>query len=169
MSYGYQCPRCGSGDTRSVPTIYADGTSYTSGRSYSSGSTFYSGSSFGYDGSYGTHSGIAFNSGSSSYGGTTQTTLAASLAPPAKKRIRLLRMIGIVVLLEFIGGMIASSQGYAPDWPVWEAVGFVFFCLWFLKRAWSTIRYNRGTYRHLTAAWQNSMLCQRCGSTFIHG
>jgi hypothetical protein len=148
MSGGYsnmKCPKCESENTQRLEVAFNSGTQNINTTSNSAGIGFGSGGRIGFGGA------VTKTSGQS------QSALAASCAPPAKKPTKLLVIAGIVgvmfvsqvsqglVGLTVLGLVIAGFSGY---------VGY------------TRHQYNLKEWPKLYQHWSESWLCHKCGGIY---
>jgi DNA-directed RNA polymerase subunit RPC12/RpoP len=131
------CPRCGSGDVRTFPVIWEDGTSRMS-----VGSAGY----------------VAGGIAVARTGGTSQTLASTSAAPPEEKSNSLVvtfLVIGLLVAFgSFSGGNIALG-----------VVGvFVAIVTGLIAR--ENDQYNSNVFPALVQQWERTYRCNRCGNVF---
>lgn len=95
--------------------------------------------------------GQGFSRGTTTTTGKSQSITAMKAAPPNKKKI-------IIPIVLIVAGLFLMKQGEL--WAlIISAVGGFLFYFYF--------KYNRNVYPRLYADWENSWLCNRCGTIYL--
>lgn len=146
MAISISCPQCGSDNVQSFQILNAQGTSVINTTTRSSGIGIIGGS-------------VGVAGGSSTTSGVQQTAIGQMTAPPVTKKYMLKGLItlvfaGIAVSAPFSGG---GFGGFIICLAI--AAIFGYFC-------WKNLKWNANVYPNLVAQWQNSFLCNKCGTAF---
>ena len=147
-----RCPKCSSTDLKKVSLAYQEGLFRVDTRTRMLGFLFASG-------------GSDVMVGRATTRGVQQTALSKSLIPPAKwsylKLILWSAAISFVALIAYIR-VVMTSPPPVSSLPVkiYFAVAplvfiFVFFSIW---------RHNHSSYRQKYSEWNDSYICERCGT-----
>ena len=149
----FNCPRCGSDSTQRVSLIYESGTF---NKSSTGAGVALAGDDF-----------VPILTGGS---GTSQSHLAARLAPPMPKASGL----GIMIVIAFAFGIVFLGVGAHVESSFMKfsllglaSIGFVGPIVAGVRSKIKADRHNNTTYREQWRKWNAAWLCQRCGFTFI--
>jgi len=157
----FNCPNCGSEQTRSLSVIHASGTSTVQLTSVYAG----------------THD----DAGLIPSYGKSQTAAAKMAAPPRKKEAVTAGFFGWILLtcfLCFVALVVSffvitqsrdeAEQGAQQMWAI-AILFFVWLASWIIPlapRVWAAREYNTGKLPTLMREWQQSFACERCGAIF---
>jgi len=146
-----RCPHCRSTSTKTLPMIYGSGSSTSS-------STW-----------------VTSRGRVGSRSGSRQTRLATAAAPPRAPSIILgfLGMLLVVIIVWVVmANLVAPVARLIPD--AHQAAVFqkfspllmltipvIIFLVWILRH-----RKKKGRYLPLMAAWEQTWMCQKCGTTW---
>jgi hypothetical protein len=151
-----RCPQCSSTDLRKVSLAYQEGLFRVDTRTRMLGFLFASG-------------GPDVIVGRATTSGVQQSALSKSIAPPTKwsymKLIFWSAVISFVALVAYVR-VVMTSPPPVSSLPVkiYVAVApFVFIFLFIL-----TWRHNHSTYRQERSQWNDSYICNRCGTVSRH-
>jgi hypothetical protein len=150
------CPKCSSTDLKKVSLAYQEGLFHIDTRTRMLGFLFASG-------------GPAVAVGRAITRGVQQSALSKSLAPPTKwsylKLILWSAAISFVALVAYVR-LVMTSPPPVSSLPVkiYVAVAPLAF-LFLFASIW---RHNHSTYRRKYSRWNDSFICQRCGTVSQH-
>lgn len=152
------CPRCGSGNARTLRVIHESGTISSSGTAH--GWTQGSGSSAGHSTSYSTSS-------------TSQSTAAKAATPPKKRHNGAVLLgfgftIAVAAIIYYI--VMTTNQISDPSYVAMSALiaaaaGFVMLVIG-LVLAPADSRYNSDVFPEAFREWDRTWSCQQCGTRF---
>jgi len=141
------CPKCGTDNVRSVPLIYAEGTTRVEVAA--------------------AYIGTKDNYGVAPMFGSSQTLAARRLSPPARKSAEWVAGWIVIALAAFIVGAMfywgRESYGLGGMLMV---VGPIVGIMGAMATASNVREYNESVWEPAYEAWQRSFLCQRCGTIF---
>lgn len=151
------CPRCGSGNTKSLRAVREQGTSIGTGTA--TGWVAGDGTSPGHSVSMTTHT-------------TSYTAAARSAAPPAKRQNGLILVVlGVVVgaFLGWAGWWFGTSGAFGTvlvNLALAAVVGIAIVLVGIVLTP-GDLAYNRDVYPGMYDRWSRSWSCQRCGDVFV--
>ena len=138
----FECPCCHSDAIQKYSIVYQNGTSNVQLNTYGGGI-----SSGGHGGGY------AYSTG------TSQSQLAASVAPPEPKSTIWKYCFATLGAALFLGGLFRLDFNNILSGIVYGG-GFGFW-------AYKSNQYNNTEYRELYEKWQRSYICLKCGHRFM--
>jgi transcription elongation factor Elf1 len=148
----FNCPKCGSDNTISVPLAHGSGTTKTESLSV--------------------YVGTKENYGLIPTFERSQTAVARLLTPPTKKHPRGEFLI-LGLMLSAFGLLMAAIAGHS-DGQLSPLLGILFIIGGIVAAVagWTITsreaqEYNENTWRPRREEWEKSFLCQRCGTVFI--
>jgi len=147
-----KCPKCESENTQRLEVVFHGGTQNISTTSNSAGVGIGSGGRIGFGG------GVTKTSGQS------QSVLAASCAPPAKKSLKRSGVIFLVGLLFVALPLSQSRLSFSQIYPQ------LFFGLAFITvggyLSFKSYQFNTKEWPSLYQHWSESWLCHKCGGIY---
>jgi hypothetical protein len=147
-----RCPKCNSNNLKKISLAYQEGTQHVDMRSRVRGLLFVGG-----------RPGVFV--GGATTRGPQQSALSKRLCPPSKwSYVKLVLWSGVVTLIALIIYVqhVMSSPVPASSLPVKLYVAFA--PVVFLLLVGTTWRHNHSTYRENYAQWNESFICERCGT-----
>jgi hypothetical protein len=147
-----RCPKCNSTNLKRVSLAYQEGTYDMKARSRMRGLLFAGG-------------GPGILVGRTTTRGSQQSALSKRLSPPTKwSYVKLVGWLGVVTLIAFVIYVqhVMSSPVPASSLPVklYVALAPVVFVL-LVGIVW---RHNHSTHELKYARWNESLICERCGT-----
>lgn len=139
------CPKCTSGEVRSLSLIYREGLSHSVTNTTGTG---FGGARGGFGG--GTMSAVSH--------GRSQTVLSKEAAPPSKKRVVTWLVLTVIFSFLFLG----STKDFGVSTLVFAGVAAL--SIWM---AMNNREYNATQFPELYSRWQRSFMCNRCGAVFV--
>ena len=151
-----RCPKCSSTDLKKVSLAYQEGLFHVDTRTRMLGLLFASG-------------GPDVMVGRATTRGVQQTALSKSLVPPTKwsylKLILWSGAISFVALVAYVRVVMTSAPPVSSlPVKVYFAVAPLVF-IFFLVSIW---RHNHSSYYCQYSQWDQSFICERCGSVSRH-
>src|SRR5258707_4053128 len=147
-----RCPKCSSTELKKVSLAYQEGLFHVDTRTRMLGLLFASG-------------GPDVMVGRATTSGVQQSALSKSLVPPTKwsymKLILWSAAISFVALLAYVR-VVMTSPPPVSSLPVkiYAVVAPLVFIFLFIL----TLRHNHSTYQQKYAQWNESFICERCGT-----
>ena len=154
-SAAIRCPRCGSGDAKTLSAVREQGTS--TGRGTTTGWVSGNGDQPGHSATFSTTT-------------TSYTAAARAAAPPQKRQTGLILIVGsplLAALLGVIWAMVLHSDQMtvvAIAIAIVIAVAGVLIGCVLLP---GDLTYNRNEFPEAFRRWSRSWSCQRCGEVFV--
>jgi hypothetical protein len=152
-----RCPKCSSTDLKKLSLAYQEGLFHVNTRTRMLGFLFASG-------------GPDVVVGRATTRGVQQSALSKSLVPPAKwsylKLILWSAAISFVALVAYVR-VVMTSPPPVSSFPVkiYVVVAPLVFILLFV----SIWHHNHSSYQRQYAQWDQSFICERCGTISQHG
>ena len=147
-----RCPKCNSNNLKKVSLAYQEGTYDINARSRMRGLLFAGG-------------GPGILVGRTSTRGSQQSALSKRLSPPTKwSYVKLVGWSGVVTLIALVLYVqhVMASPVPASSLPVKLYVAFAPLVLFLLVGiVW---RHNHSAYQQKYARWNESYICERCGT-----
>src|SRR5713226_8111405 len=147
-----RCPKCNSSNLKKVSLVHQEGTYHIAARSKMRGLLFAGG-------------GPGILVGRTSTRGSQQSALSKRLSPPTKwSYVKLVGWSGVVTLIALVIYVqhVMSSPVPASSLPVKLYVIFApIVLLLFIGTVW---RHNHSIYQRKYAQWNESFICERCGT-----
>jgi hypothetical protein len=151
-----RCPKCSSTDLKKVSLAYQEGLFHVDTRTRMLGFLFASG-------------GPDVMVGRATTTGVQQSALSKSLVPPTKwsylKLILWSAAISFMALVAYVR-VVMTSPPPVSSLPV--KIYVVVAPLAFLFLSVSIWRHNHSTYRQKLSHWNDSFICERCGTISPH-
>lgn len=145
------CTKCGIDDYKTLKMVYASGTSNLNLKTRGAGCNPFTILLFPFIGFWS----LLFSSfGASRTTGTQQSLISAEATPPERKSL-----VGSLVVA-VIGLFLLGGGG--------KFLGLILLVLGGLS-TYAAITYNSRTFPRERAAWENSVMCQRCGNIYMPG
>jgi hypothetical protein len=148
------CPKCNSNNLKKASLAYQEGTYHIDSRSRMRGLLFAAG-------------GPGILVGNTSTRGSQQSALSKRLSPPTKwSYVKLVGWSGVVTVIALVLYVqhVMASPASASSLPVKLYVVFAPLVLFLLVGiVW---RHNHSAYEQKYAQWNDSYICERCGTVF---
>lgn len=146
-----QCPTCQSDQVQRLEVIYDSGTRNIHATSHTTG--------------FGLGSSVGAGGLRTSASGTEQTTLAAKLAPPAKKGSPAMMVI-VTIGLSFVAFGVSLPRGEGFVGTTFALIVAAIVLYLGIKRATSVSKFNNEQWPVLYRQWKKSWFCHKCGTVY---